>query len=363
MMLQAMQKLSRSAVSHRTTAQPSHPASTTAHVAAANDLACYKCVHAPQRATAIWHSLLLLLLLCQLLQAMQKVSRSEVCRRTTTQLSLLASTTALTAAGATAAAAAVSTTAGYAEGVKIRSLSPHLNPALPPCQHYGTCGGCSLQAMQYSAQLHHKALHIEQLLQRVGKFSAEVVQAARREPVAAEGGGQYGYRNKVQLAFSSRVWVEDDDVPCTSAAKNDQKGHGGQAAGLLLAESEGATQAAPAATTEGTAAGEAAAAAAAAAAGEDTAAGGAHLDAAAAAAGVARPGRVVGGWGLGFYLPGSNSVVMPVKECSLVVSHCHYQPQLGACGRPFSVVWLVVSPCSCCAATLPTKESRLTMIH
>jgi hypothetical protein len=44
--------------------------------------------------------------------------------------------------------------------------------------------------------------------------------------------------------------------------------------------------------------------------------------AAAAAAGVVRQGRVVDGWGLGFYLPGSNSVVMPVQECSLVVSFC-----------------------------------------
>jgi hypothetical protein len=161
--------------------------------------------------------------------------------------------------------------------------------------------------MQYSAQLHHKALHIEQLLQRVGKFSAEAVQAARREPVAAEGGGQYGYRNKVQLAFSSKVWVEDETAAAAAGAA-----HAGEAdtGGCLQADTEESAAAGAAATTGVSAA-------------------------AAAAAGVVRAGRVVDGWGLGFYLPGSNSVVMPVKECSLVVSQCFFSAVFEcASGRP-----------------------------
>jgi tRNA/tmRNA/rRNA uracil-C5-methylase (TrmA/RlmC/RlmD family) len=184
------------------------------------------------------------------------------------------------------AAAAAAAAAGFAEGVKVRSLAPHLHPALPACQHYGTCGGCSLQALQYNAQLQFKAVHIEQLLQRVGKFSAEAVQAARLEPVAAESGGQYRYRNKVQLAFSSRIWVADEVTAAVKGAKDSAAEHvAAAAASAGLGGSE-----------------------------EEVAA------AAAAAAGVERQGRVINGWGLGFYLPGSNSVVMPVQECSLVVS-------------------------------------------
>jgi hypothetical protein len=78
-----------------------------------------------------------LLLLCLLLQTVPKVSRSALCPHSSTQLSQPASTTALTAAAAVAPAAAGSVASGYAEGVKIRSLSPHHNPALPACQHYG----------------------------------------------------------------------------------------------------------------------------------------------------------------------------------------------------------------------------------
>jgi hypothetical protein len=46
-----------------------------------------------------------------------------------------------------------------------------------------------------------------------------------------------------------------------------------------------------------------------------------------------RAGKVVDGWGLGFYLPGSNSVVMPVQECSLVsrsfMTNCYSTVCLG----------------------------------
>jgi hypothetical protein len=59
---------------------------------------------------------------------------------TSTQPCQPASTTALTAAAATAAAAAAAVSfnwTAYEEGVKIRSLSPHHNPTLPACQHYG----------------------------------------------------------------------------------------------------------------------------------------------------------------------------------------------------------------------------------
>lgn len=149
--------------------------------------------------------------------------------------------------------------AGYAEGVKVATLCPHDNPATPACRHFGTCGGCSLQSMQYATQLHHKADHVAQLFTRVGKLNPDLVQATQQNPVVAAEPRRYQYRNKIQLAFSSRVWqagVQEGLAP------HDQD------EGFVLPG----------------------------------------------------PGRVVDGWGLGFYLPGSNSVVMPVEECSLVVS-------------------------------------------
>lgn len=46
--------------------------------------------------------------------------------------------------------------AGYAEAMKVENLQPHNNAVAPPCQHFGTCGGCTLQSMTYEAQLSEK---------------------------------------------------------------------------------------------------------------------------------------------------------------------------------------------------------------
>ncbi len=34
---------------------------------------------------------------------------------------------------------------GYAEAAKLQTLEPHADAAEPACQHFGTCGGCTLQ--------------------------------------------------------------------------------------------------------------------------------------------------------------------------------------------------------------------------
>lgn len=59
--------------------------------------------------------------------------------------------------------------AGFARAVKLRSLAPPADPATPACQHFGPCGGCQLQALDYAAQLRHKQEHVAELLRKVGK--------------------------------------------------------------------------------------------------------------------------------------------------------------------------------------------------
>lgn len=138
---------------------------------------------------------------------------------------------------------------GYARGIKLQTLTPHHNAVPAPCQHFGSCGGCSLQTLDYQAQLNHKLDHVTQLFTRVGKLNPDDVAATRLNPIGAAEGERLGYRNKIQLAFSTRVWQED-----TTAGSNCGRG------------------------------------------------------------------AVVDGWGLGYYVPGSNKVVMPVQHCHLVVS-------------------------------------------
>jgi len=92
----------------------------------------------------------------------------------------------------------------YAEGVKLRTLEAHSDAVPPPCPHFDACGGCPLQGLSYEAQLREKRNAVVQLLARVGG----VAEAERLvgDAVGAEEGARFGYRNKLQFTFGSRVW-------------------------------------------------------------------------------------------------------------------------------------------------------------
>ena len=46
--------------------------------------------------------------------------------------------------------------AGYATATRVKVLRPHDHLVQPPCPYFGTCGGCALQNLAYSAQLAQK---------------------------------------------------------------------------------------------------------------------------------------------------------------------------------------------------------------
>ena len=50
--------------------------------------------------------------------------------------------------------------AGHATAAKTAVLRPSPDAAEPPCPHFGPCGGCSLQGLQYGAQLAAKQAQV-----------------------------------------------------------------------------------------------------------------------------------------------------------------------------------------------------------
>ncbi len=65
----------------------------------------------------------------------------------------------------------------------------------PSCAHFGVCGGCSYQHANYEAQLRFKQAILRETLERAGVAAPENI-----ELLAAE---QWGYRNRVRLAFDA----------------------------------------------------------------------------------------------------------------------------------------------------------------
>ncbi|MGI6151723.1 MAG: 23S rRNA (uracil(1939)-C(5))-methyltransferase RlmD [Christensenellales bacterium] len=59
----------------------------------------------------------------------------------------------------------------YGVGKLRRILSPSKERVTPKCRHFGRCGGCSLQHMNYQAQLAYKTQLVKDALVRIGGFS------------------------------------------------------------------------------------------------------------------------------------------------------------------------------------------------
>ena len=81
-------------------------------------------------------------------------------------------------------------------------LEPGPGRVQPRCAHFGVCGGCAWQDLDYAEQLRHKRAQVVDALERLGGFTGVTVDAI--EPAVEI----YGYRNKVEYS-----WSMGDDGP------------------------------------------------------------------------------------------------------------------------------------------------------
>jgi 23S rRNA (uracil1939-C5)-methyltransferase len=79
----------------------------------------------------------------------------------------------------------------YSRAVPIDILKPHPSRVTPPCPLFGTCGGCNLQHIEYSAQLDFKQRAVRESFLHIAKFDPGIL------PIVS--GASYGYRNRVQV--------------------------------------------------------------------------------------------------------------------------------------------------------------------
>jgi 23S rRNA (uracil1939-C5)-methyltransferase len=84
----------------------------------------------------------------------------------------------------------------HAEARTVEVLEPGPGRVPPRCAHFGVCGGCAWQDLDYAEQVRHKAAQVDDALRRLGRFEIEL------EPIvpAAE---QYGYRNKLEYSWAA----------------------------------------------------------------------------------------------------------------------------------------------------------------
>ena len=86
---------------------------------------------------------------------------------------------------------------------KVNRPSAHRTEAF--CAHFGVCGGCKWQHMEYAAQLTFKQQYVENVLRRIGKVDVQDI-----EPILPSQHTRY-YRNKLEFTFSNKRWLTDLD--------------------------------------------------------------------------------------------------------------------------------------------------------
>ena len=76
----------------------------------------------------------------------------------------------------------------------------------PKCEHFGTCGGCKWQHMDYEHQLYYKQKEVTNNLTRIGHIELPEI-----TPILGSA-EQYFYRNKMEFSFSNKRWLTEEEV-------------------------------------------------------------------------------------------------------------------------------------------------------
>ncbi|HTF18574.1 MAG TPA: 23S rRNA (uracil(1939)-C(5))-methyltransferase RlmD [Chryseolinea sp.] len=84
--------------------------------------------------------------------------------------------------------------------------------ATPFCQHFGTCGGCSWQHIQYETQLFYKQKQVVDNLERIGGLELPPIR-----PIIGAPGIRY-YRNKLDFTFSAQRWLTFEEMDLRKAS-------------------------------------------------------------------------------------------------------------------------------------------------
>ena len=87
----------------------------------------------------------------------------------------------------------------FAEGVAEAVVEPSPHRVTPRCKHFGTCGGCALQDLDYSEQFAQKASQVEHALRRIGRVEDLGMIPPLPSPEI------WCYRNKMEFSFEQRA--------------------------------------------------------------------------------------------------------------------------------------------------------------
>lgn len=106
----------------------------------------------------------------------------------------------------------------YMEGKAVKFHEYSNKRVEPFCEHFGLCGGCKWQHLDYQHQVVGKRQQVIDNFERIGKFNFPEV-----NPIIPSETTRY-YRNKLEFTFSSKRWLSHEEIK--SEVIFDRKGLG-----------------------------------------------------------------------------------------------------------------------------------------
>lgn len=94
----------------------------------------------------------------------------------------------------------------FLEGTAVKFRTYSKQRVAPVCFHFGTCGGCKWQFLDYQWQLHYKQQQVIDALVRIGKLELPEV-----SPILGSK-EIYNYRNRLDFGFSNKKWLTLEQI-------------------------------------------------------------------------------------------------------------------------------------------------------
>lgn len=94
----------------------------------------------------------------------------------------------------------------FIEAVATWIVSPSADRVDPFCTHFGTCGGCKWQHLDYAKQTQYKQQQVVDNLQRLGGLVLPAVTPVLPSPTTTH------YRNKLEFTFSNSRWFTREEL-------------------------------------------------------------------------------------------------------------------------------------------------------
>ena len=94
----------------------------------------------------------------------------------------------------------------YLEARVLKLLEPSPLRKKAPCEHFGSCGGCKWQNLDYAQQLSFKREQVVESLQHIGLLDSPKVAPVIPSPL------QFQYRNKMEFSFTDSRWLSSEEL-------------------------------------------------------------------------------------------------------------------------------------------------------